>query len=875
MRSLSTGIFGAANWRKCRDVIGNSRARLCCSYRADSNSQERWAIESRILICLGVLFLLMFSCARAKAQQETLLPPPRVQQPVVPPVIQFSGNLEDAMGKALSGVVGVTFTIYDAQQGGAALWTETQMVTANESGRYTVRLGSESSGISELLISGKSGWLGIRPSGQREMPRTPLVGLRAVLDSNNANSVNTDAALNGSKVRHGAGPKPTDPPVTTAGGTVNFLTKFDATADITNSQIFDNGTNVGIGNTSPLGKLDVSGSFIGVRGATSSSVGVGLYGVGPNHGVEGDTSASDAIGVVGDALSTTGTTFGVYGQTFSPSGTGVIGNSLATSGNAVGVEGVTSSPDSVGVWGIGPNRGVEGDTSASDAIGVLGDASSTTGTTFGVYGLTFSPSGTGVIGNSLATSGNAVGVEGVTSSPDSVGVWGIGPNHGVEGDTSASDAIAVLGYSSSTTGTTFGVYGQTSSTSGTGVIGNSLATSGNAVGVEGVTSSPDSVGVWGLGPNRGVEGDTSASDAIGVFGDASSTTGITYGVIGLTLSPSGTGVYGNSLATSGNTMGVVGSVSSPNGNGVSGFSNAVGCSASIIPCGVGVYGQSGVNGNGVYGTLIGGSGFAGSAAVWGDTDSGWAVLGTATENTAMAALNNSAGTATMFMGNAETSSSTAPVLSVIGEFFGGLCIIDVSGNLTCSGAKHAAVPIDGGRMVTLSAVEAPGNWFEDFGSGHLSNGATTVTLDPIFAKTVNARLEYHVFLTPSGDCKGLYVARKAESSFEVRELSGGKSDVAFDYRIVARRKGYENVRMEDVTEQLNKAKEQVEALKARQGTPAHRQLLAVPKPLRPAAPPAVATPLKPAAPPPVPTPRPAVPIKRVVPPQLSGNPEKQ
>jgi hypothetical protein len=54
-------------------------------------------------------------------------------------------------------------------------------------------------------------------------------------------------------------------PVTTAGGTANKLARFDAAADITNSQIVDNGTNVGIGNTAPAAKLDVSGAGI-IRG---------------------------------------------------------------------------------------------------------------------------------------------------------------------------------------------------------------------------------------------------------------------------------------------------------------------------------------------------------------------------------------------------------------------------------------------------------------------------------------------------------------------------------------------------------------------------------------------------------------------------------
>jgi hypothetical protein len=45
-----------------------------------------------------------------------------------------------------------------------------------------------------------------------------------------------------------------------------------------------------------------------------------------------------------------------------------------------------------------------------------------------------------------------------------------------------------------------------------------------------------------------------------------------------------------------------------------------------------------------------------------------------------------------------------------------------------------------------------------------------------------------VFLTPEGDCHGLYVRRKSANSFVVRELKGGKSSIVFAYRIVGRRK---------------------------------------------------------------------------------------
>jgi hypothetical protein len=82
----------------------------------------------------------------------------------------------------------------------------------------------------------------------------------------------------------------------------------------------------------------------------------------------------------------------------------------------------------------------------------------------------------------------------------------------------------------------------------------------------------------------------------------------------------------------------------------------------------------------------------------------------------------------------------------------------------------------------------------------LANGSATVKLETVFTQTVNTGLNYHVYLTPDGNCKGLYIAQKSPTSFEVRELGNGSSNVSFDYRIVAERKGYETVRLEDKTQ---------------------------------------------------------------------------
>jgi hypothetical protein len=55
-------------------------------------------------------------------------------------VVKFSGALKDSGGKPLSGVVGVTFSVYKDPEGGAALWMETQNVQLDDQGRYTVPL---------------------------------------------------------------------------------------------------------------------------------------------------------------------------------------------------------------------------------------------------------------------------------------------------------------------------------------------------------------------------------------------------------------------------------------------------------------------------------------------------------------------------------------------------------------------------------------------------------------------------------------------------------------------------------------------------------------------------------------------------------------
>ena len=125
----------------------------------------------------------------------------------------------------------------------------------------------------------------------------------------------------------------------------------------------------------------------------------------------------------------------------------------------------------------------------------------------------------------------------------------------------------------------------------------------------------------------------------------------------------------------------------------------------------------------------------------------------------------------------------------------------VATNLMVSGSKNAVVPVADNKVALLYAVESPENWFEDFGSGQLRHGVAEIEIDPQYGKTVNTGVAYHVFLTPNANCRGLYVARKTASRFVIRELGHGHSNAAFDYRIVAKRDGFEKVRMEQLQAQ--------------------------------------------------------------------------
>ena len=310
-----------------------------------------------------------------------------------------------------------------------------------------------------------------------------------------------------------------------------------------------------------------------------------------------------------------------------------------------------------------------------------------------------------------------------------------------------------------------GVYGEAGT--GVGVYGRSLVTGTVGVALLDGVGVSGTVGGWGKG----------------VYGEATSSSGTTYGVYGKATSLSGKGVYGE-----GGYFGVQGIGTDPSGTSY------------------GVYGKTDSTAAGSYGGYFRADNNVGMYAMGYDGGSrsvgdirlagSWGVIG-ADEgiNSSMALVSND--DVVVYLDNNDDDYQSCfsvydPGDSAIVPFWE-VC----HEGTVASGTKAAVVDTQDYGRRKLYAMESPEVWFEDFGSGTLVDGVATVAIEPIFAETVNLE-EYHVFLTPLGDCHGLYVAAKTSISFEVRELGSGTSNVSFDYRIVAQRLGYEDVRLEEV-----------------------------------------------------------------------------
>jgi len=343
----------------------------------------------------------------------------------------------------------------------------------------------------------------------------------------------------------------------------------------------------------------------------------------------------------------------------------------------------------------------------------------------------------------------------------------------------------------------FGVAGQT--TSGDGVFGLSssgpgiLGQSTSGVGAEGTSSSGDGVFAFSSS-NYGVEGSTNASSAViaGVQGDNNGTaTAIRANGFGGPLfvgnNSSGTDIF--TVDNGGNTL--IGGNATVNGSSTIGGNSSIGGASSVTGS------ETVGGGESVTGIVRAGAVIAGSTAVGTGVNGQGSFAGVLGSNQgtagAVAVYANGFG-GNMFVGN-NSSGTNAFVVDNSGN-------IIITGLIFTGGSCSAGCAIDprkpGTHVITYAPREAAPTT-EDTGEAQLAGGSAYVHLDPAFANVIDQRSGYLVFLTPEGDNRGLYVTQKSLTGFAVRESQGGRSTLAFSYRIVAKPFGPSAPRLAMVT----------------------------------------------------------------------------
>ena len=283
-------------------------------------------------------------------------------------------------------------------------------------------------------------------------------------------------------------------------------------------------------------------------------------------------------------------------------------------------------------------------------------------------------------------------------------------------------------------------------------------------------------GIYGININSGSYGDI-GDENHGVYGSSQY-----WGVYGVNTSSYDNAVYGTNTVTG--DYGALGSA----GQGASGASSAGvgvwGWSAS----GVAVYGYNQNSGN--YGELA-----TSTIGAQGSSDNDYGVYGfSSSSNTTLAGVGGADNAGYGVSGLTVTGAGVFGQSSgsgYAGSFAGN---VHISGSYTATGTKSAEVKLADGSPVRLSCEEATGVYFADYGEGQLSSGKAHISLDPEFLQTVtiDAQHPMMVFVQVEGDCKGVYVTNKTSTSFDVNELQGGTSNLSFSYRIVCKRKYFED-----------------------------------------------------------------------------------
>jgi len=200
----------------------------------------------------------------------------------VPRLIFLSGVFRPADGLPPGPVETITLSIYADAEGGAPLWQETQNVAVDQKGGYSLLLGaSQADGIPPAVWTAGAQWLGTRFErvGEVEGPRVRLTSVPYAMRAADADTLGgrpasayavIEPSTHGGAASSSQGStpsashattsstRPVDAPAPLTAGTPGYLGVFTDGSSLGNSTLFQSGSYLGQGTTSPRDAMHVA-----------------------------------------------------------------------------------------------------------------------------------------------------------------------------------------------------------------------------------------------------------------------------------------------------------------------------------------------------------------------------------------------------------------------------------------------------------------------------------------------------------------------------------------------------------------------------------------------------------------------------------------
>ena len=712
----------------------------------------------------------------------------------VPHKINYQGYLTDALGNPTDDTLQMAFSIWDSQEGGAQLWSETQSSIPIVDGLFNVLLGAVNP-LPTDLFSDEPRWLETEIEGEALHPRTELVSVGSAFRAHGADTAGYAHSANHSVWADSASWAPGGSGYWILTGEILHPTAEYALSRSESNVLYGayDSTHVNLGTGCTTGAVGSDHAHCTVSGGVNNTSGGSFTTVGGGRA----NTATGADATIGGGISNTAS---------GPAATVAGGSQNAASGSYSTCAGGISNLASGNYAAIGGGRENSATSSYSAVVGGYGDTVTGQFSFAAGQGVRVNANYTLAFGRDFTTSSSNSIVLHNSVTPMRVGIGAVAPTNELHvvghirmvdgnqanGKVLTSDANGVASWQSPGTGGADTVpYAHSlvtpctvSSSSTSPILTVRNASTGHGISIPFAGGDGIHIGQ----ADYGVRVDTTRSGYDGFHVERAADDGLDI------WSAGDDGVWIGNCGDDGVYVGTA------SGDGIYVWRADYGVNADSVWFDGFHVRRSNDNGfrvqdageNGMYVEYADEDGVridhAGSRGVYVGEAYGVALYGQSSEATAASFKNAKAGVthATLQLDNDSTGAIInaygGPLNSLRYQFTG-------SGWAYADGGWGTFKANEKGDYESFSAVVSPYAELVTHGTGWLVQGELFVPFDESFSQLASTEIPIRIVVTPKSGA-GLYVPEQSTRGFTVRSW-GGDPNCQFDWIAVAREKGHE------------------------------------------------------------------------------------